>query len=102
MRAAALKLESMAYQRGDYIAFGVREILLYGLLIGAFFFGFGWVARPMLDEHVAVLANEGPIHRYSDGDYKWVFYPGADGKLHEVLAKMYFGPGSELGYPKTQ
>ena len=44
--AEALELVSMAYQRGDYIAFGVREILLYGLLIGAVFFGFGWLARP--------------------------------------------------------
>jgi hypothetical protein len=92
----------MAYQRGDYIAFGVREILIYGLIIGAVFFGFGWVARPMLDDHVAVIAEEGPLHRYVDGDYKWVFYLETDGKLDQALAKMYLAPGDGLGYPKAQ
>lgn len=91
----------MAYQRGDYIAFGVREILLYGCLIGAIFFGFGWAARPMLDDHVAVIADEGPIHRYVEGDYRWVFYRENDGKLHQALAKMYLGAAGRLGYPKT-
>jgi hypothetical protein len=92
----------MAHQRGDYIAFGVRETLLYGCILGAIFFAFGWVARPMLDDHVAVIANEGPIiRRYVQGDYQWVFYRETDGKLHQALAKMYLGPGSPFGYPKT-
>jgi hypothetical protein len=94
---------SMAYQRGDYIAIGVREILLYGLALGAIFFGFGWYARPTLDHHVAVIADDVPIaNRHVDGDYQWMFYQDADGKLHQALAKLYLGPGSPFGYPKTR
>jgi hypothetical protein len=97
-------LESgMAYQRGDYIALGVRELILYGFAIGAVFFGCGWLARPVLDDHVAVIADEGPIGKsYVQGDYQWVFYRDPDGKLHQALAKMYLGPGSPLGYPKAR
>lgn len=93
---------SVAYERGDDIAFGVREILLYGFILGTIFFGFGWFARPTLDRRVAVIADEVPIgNQHVDGDYQWMFYRDADGKLHQALAKPYLGPGSPFGYPKT-
>jgi hypothetical protein len=97
-----LEFCSVAYQRGDYIAFGVREILLYGCVLGAIFFGFGWFARPRLDQRVAVIADDVIIgDRHVAGDYQWMFYRDADGKLHQALAKPYLGPGSPFGYPKT-
>jgi hypothetical protein len=92
----------VAYQRGEYIALGVRELLLYGCILGAIFFGFGWYARPTLDQRVAVIADDVIFgDRYVAGDYQWMFYRDADGKLHRALAKPYLGPGSPFGYPKT-
>jgi hypothetical protein len=94
---------SVAYQRGDYIAIGVREILLYGFVLGAIFFGFGWFARPALDQRVAVMADdEISRDRHVEGEYQWMFYRDADGKLRQALAKPYLGPGSPFGYPKIQ
>jgi hypothetical protein len=93
----------VAYQSGNYIAFGVRKLLLSGCVVGAIFFAFGWYARPTLDQRVAVFADDVIMgERHVDGGYQWMFYRDADGKLHQALAKPYLGPGSPFGYPKIR
>jgi hypothetical protein len=94
-RAQRDKFCSVAHEHGDYIALGVREILLYGCILGAIFFGAGWFARPTLDRRITVIADEVPIgNRYVQGGYQWMFYRDADGKFHQALAKLYLGPDS--------